>query len=347
VVPHLGAFSKLRALDLDFQIALTGAGLDVLLRLPLLEELRLRRFDVADDALAFLPKLPALRSLDLMLNHGVRAEAMKAIGRCRGLRSLTLYGCSQLNVAMLEELTALSQLRELDLTAIGNTWRGFLTGTAQAESNAVALARAKQAEQDGAGVNDQVFGVVGRLPELRVLRLASGRLTGKGLGALSELKHLRELDLGDNPYARIDVGVLPPGLEILGLRFYSSAAMPALTDDDVRALRQRLQNLTTLCLAGCAAITDVAVADLLALPELRELDLARCPKVTSTAIELLEHAQQIQTVRLDDLPWVTLAHAESLFARGITVLCTRPKDAAFEAGLQALAERYRDVARRR
>ena len=109
---------------------------------------------------------------------------------------------------------------------------------------------------------------------------------------------------------------LPASLEELRL------SATSVGDDDLRVLRTRSPRLRHVELARCSQVTDVGVGELLALEQLRRLDLSGCTNLSRFGLELIAQATQIHQVRLDDLPWLTAQQAEALFQAGIDVELT-------------------------
>jgi hypothetical protein len=291
-LPHLARLGELRRLELIGTDGVEGPGLRHLDGLPLLAELTLSYFDLDDEDLAFLPRLPSLRALDLTLNHGfgrpapgrTDSEGIAAIGRCAGLQRLSLHGCSQLHADALRRLADLRGLISLDLG--GNRGhRGWASPSRQAQAAATAAAVAEARDQFGAGVTDEVIAAWPRL---------------------------RELSL--------------PGCWRL------TAAAGAR----IRALCPRLVQLD---LADCPGVDDRTVADVLQLPKLRRLDLSRCPGVTASVVFALRSTLLTEVV-LDETPWLTLEHAETLLRSGKHVRSARRDAPAFAAAMRALAERH-------
>jgi hypothetical protein len=122
--PAIGSLSRLRRLELCGVLSVQGKNLRELERLPLLERLQCAYFDLDDDSVQVLPRLPSLRDLDLAGNQGFREAGFAAIGQCVGLRKLSLAGSSRaIADDWFKPLARLMQLETLNLHAVGITRR--------------------------------------------------------------------------------------------------------------------------------------------------------------------------------------------------------------------------------
>ncbi len=255
-------------------------------------------------------------------------RALGIVARMHGLRALHLDGQANLQSASLRELAALPMLHELGLQRI-DTSDSQLAALVEFPS----LARVDLTLNHGFGADG--LRAVLDCPGLRSLLLRGcSQLDGAALQALTRARHLRELDLGDigrsfrgfigepgdaalyalqhdarlpttsQPLAFEDLIFVTelPALEVIGL------GGTAITDDDVRRLRQSMPGLREVRLADCERITDVAVAELLALEHLTTLDLSRCPGVSAFSIPLLARAGPLRTLVLDGHDWLTDEH---------------------------------------
>lgn len=248
---HLRRMPKLRALHLDWQEELTGADLDVLAELPLLEDLALQRFDTDDAMLGVLERLPLLKSIDLTLNHGFHGDSVARLCNLPRLRRLGLHACSQLSVDMLAPIANATRLQELDLSGIGGVWRGFLVG--HATDAAIAQRRGQQdaASAAGAGLDARIVGMLP--PSLQRLAIGCSGLDDGMVRALcARLGELRELDLADSAKLT-DEGVLA-ALTLPKLVRLDVSRCPALTADIVEPMA-RASRLQRVVLVGQAWLT--------------------------------------------------------------------------------------------
>ncbi|HLQ37827.1 MAG TPA: hypothetical protein VK348_08505 [Planctomycetota bacterium] len=334
-VPTLAKLSGLRILHLDFQEELSGHKLDFLRDLPLLQELGLQRMDTDDATLAVIERMPSLRTLDLTANEGFGAEGVAAIASCPGIRSLKLSGCHPLTAAMLEPIGEMRQLEELSMDSIANGTRAPFWGRNTPEVIARKAEQYRKWAANGTGLTDAALAVLRGKPKLRRLAIGSTRITDDGLRVLAELPLLADLSLNHSPLLTADAIARLPitlrRLDVSGCGF---------GDEEIAAVRKRLTSLREVSLAGCDKVTDVSSTELRELSGLRKLDLSDCPKVTENCLSLLGSASQLREVSLGNASWMTLARAESLFESGKKLVCWKRDDAAFNAGMRALATKY-------
>ncbi len=121
----IATLSRLRRLELYGTVEVTGSGLPELARLPSLAALRLDSFDVADEHLEALERLPSLRELSLAFNHVLGPEGIAAIGRCVGLRLLSLRATPGQPRGSYAPLAALRELEAIDLDGVNVITRSF------------------------------------------------------------------------------------------------------------------------------------------------------------------------------------------------------------------------------
>lgn len=346
----IGQLSKLRRLVLsgtsDVLTAASGssAALSGLQRLPQLLELALRYLDLSDrehdDGFAVLPKLHALRRLDLSFNHGFGERGIDTLLRCQGLQALSLRGCQQLTSATLAKLGEMADLRELDLAWIdGSSWR---ISFADGRDPRIAALLAEASSGNTRGITDEAMRGIARCRTLRSLDLANSRITGTIAAALARLPQLEQLDLAGNPIGDDIVDALPPSLRSLrvggsgeshaafhegvGLlrrgerenaldRFRASLrGQPCdqLTSAFCRRLAERLPRLEHLDLSECYGIGDDGVAALAGMPSLRRLELREMKGLTAACIAYLLRATQLQELDLRHCSFVTAAHVVAL-----------------------------------
>jgi hypothetical protein len=319
-VKYIAELTKLRRLLLSGTFALRrglepgGQLLADLARLPLLQELTIRFVDTTDVDLAVLPRLPALQCLDLSFNHGFSAGGIDAILQCGQLKSLSLRGCQQLEGAQLAKLGALQRLEHLDLGLIdGINWRN-VPGEAFEETPAFqgdhfdtweVRAGGKKVRRSFSGVTDEALAGIARAKELRWLDVSGGRFrTG---AALAELSRLETLDVSSLPLTDAFPSVLPVGLRELHV-------CCDFTDVFCTAVREHLRQLRHLDVSACYGMTDFGVASLIALPELRVLELRQCRGLSPGCIDLLAQARQIEELDLRHVDWVTAEHVQRLWS---------------------------------
>jgi hypothetical protein len=295
--------TKLRELQLAKARRVTGAGLDQLARLPVLETLCFAFMDIPDDALVAVTTFPALRLLDLSYTKGFGSKAMAAIGRCLGLRQLGIPGCRQLtadavlpiadlkNLEILEarqlecslddlRLDRLQKLRHVDLqrAILGKVFLDHLPPSIT------------KLKLGSATIDDSGCKVLReRLPSLRSLSLNSTAVGDVGVAHLLALRYLHDLDLSDcrnvsatsidileraSQLHRVVLGGHPWLTPTQMERLYANgiavelAVMPGLVPDSdaLAQLRQRYADAVRARAEGAAFTIVTSAAEVESLP---------------------------------------------------------------------------------
>ncbi len=144
---------------------LTGRGFVALAAMPSLRGLAVSCARVEDEALAMLPRFPALTALMPM---DVRDEGFRHVGRCTRLEHLWCMYCRDTTDAATEHLTGLSHLRS------------YYAGMTK--------------------ITDRSLEILSRLPALERLEFWEiAGITDAGLKALAALTGLREVSIGGSP----------------------------------------------------------------------------------------------------------------------------------------------------
>ncbi|MCA9173973.1 MAG: hypothetical protein KDB14_05745 [Planctomycetales bacterium] len=142
----------------------------------------------------------------------------------------------------------------------------------------------------GLKVNDRTLGLVGRMRNLVRLQLRDSEITAAGLRKLSELRHLRLLDLSDK-HLTDDCAET---LREMGMLFFNDTAT---TEKDV-ARPGSVDDVVSLTLHGCP-LTDAGIQQFAEFKNVVYLDL-RSTKVTSAGIAAVSDMK---------LQWLHLEHS--------------------------------------
>ena len=238
-LPAIVKLARLRRLELDGVVKVTGSGLRDLDALPLLEALSLRFFDVGDDELQVLPRFPSLRELDLGNNQVIGPRGLEAVGKCVGLRRLVLRAIPGQKPDAFAPLRNLGLLESLDLSGINHFTRGVAD---EATQKRFGLGPGPARIPDG-GVT---IASLHEWPRLHTLSLAYSQSLEHRVGAaLRQLcPRLRDLDVTDCP----DV------------------------DDITIAQLVAIPTLRRLALANCAGVGDPGITLLAASRGLQVVD---------------------------------------------------------------------------
>lgn len=261
--PTLGSLTKLRRLELIGVLHVQGRRMRELERLPLLESLTLSFFDLDDDSLQVLPRLPSLRALDLTSNQGYGERGLTAIAACPGLRSLSLSGSAPLRDEWFQPLARLTSLQSLELWGTGLTRR---------------LLFAKG------------------FPEPRQPRFGARSI---GVAALQAWPALRRLSLANALHIEASVGARLrrdcPGLQDLVLDY--CLEVDDTTVADVLALRF----LRSLSLRNCPKVTATSLPLLREARQLREVHFEKAPWLTLAEVEqLMQSGKSVTCPRPED-----------------------------------------------
>lgn len=261
--------------------------------LAILRELRsLRITGLRVDAAGVdrLGSLPRLQRLEL---HEAVADGatLRALARLRGLAALVCTGPVAAEPADYAALAALSQLRELDLSV---RWGSWFRALERATPPAADLLRRRAAVVDG-----EVLAALATLPRLRRLALAlRPGVTDPALGRLAAAPELVDLTLtGCAAVSDAGLATLPPELRRL-----AAAACPEVGRD---LPVERWQQLRTLVLSSNANLDDAQVARIVELPELRELDLRGCGRISAAGGEQLAAAVGLRDLLVCGSPWLS------------------------------------------
>ncbi len=311
--------TSLRSLQLDGQLGVEGAGLDVVRSLVDLEEVTLSSMRVTDDGLAEVARLPRLRALTVRHSQGFGRAACAAITSAVALRELSLAGCVHLEAPWLVPLGVMPRLEVLDLSMIGShTWfSGFSAHLPPPDP--------------GSGVTDEVLVGLVRNAKLRVLSLGQAGITAAGVASLGALPALTDLDLSGVPVDSASLRVLPGSLERLTLR--------GCVDDFAglgEVLATATPKLETLDLLG-SRVGKAGFSSLLALQSLRTLDLSYCQTFGVDSSEISAEAAVAGLVAMPWLEgltirgWMPLADADLARVRAMPNLRRLDTDAGTEA----------------
>lgn len=296
---------------------------------------------ITDAAIEHVAGLRDLRRLDLIGTDGVKGPGLSHLENLPLLSDLTLSHFD-LGDAALQFLPRLPSLRGLDLTLN----HGF-------------------GSPSEAGTGSAGVAAIARCPGLQRLTMhACSQVHADALRHLSALRGLVELDLGGGQSSRGFAGPAHAALardiremvsiareqfgagvrdEVVAdwpkLRVLRLGGSVLLTPALGKRLRELCPRLVTLDLSDCPGIDDATVSAVLGLTKLRVLDLSRCRGVTPAVMPGLR-SSLLAELTLDETSWLTLDHAEALFTSGKRVKSARQGDAAFEAGMQALALEY-------
>jgi internalin A len=258
---------------------------------------------VTDTDLRRLNRFPALNYLDLSLTH-ITDQGMQELKALRGIVELNLYFAEYVTDEGLAAIKEWKKLRKLNIhgTKISDTTLEHISGIATLESvnigsamltdvgleRLTTLPNLKELTMGGNELGDAGLQALRQIPTLTYLDL-SGRqgtdsnvwaiaMSDVGLEAVLTLKNLRELRFGCT-----SIGV---GIE--GTKFADVSAM-SVTPNWLERMKS-LTKLEKLKLQGCNRIGDDAINSLIAMPNLREVDL-KGTAVTEKGVAALRTAK--------------------------------------------------------
>lgn len=195
---------------------------------------------------------------------------MRAIAKCRALRSLYLASCTQLDAAALSQLGAAKHLNELDVS-------------------------------DNPGLLDRAVMSLLACQGMRSLDLAGGQFSSNALQAVAGMRELKTLRIGGNDQLVTSALLhVPVGVEQLGL-----AACRGMGADAALLLRDRFPGLRRLDVSDNPWVTDAALAAILQCPQLEDLDVRGCQALTTASFATLRDARQLRKLDATRSPCLT------------------------------------------
>lgn len=241
-------------------------------------------------------RIPNVRFLAVDVD-GVSDWGLGELSRMRNLTFLALTGKTSARVpAALAAVSDLPRLQGLTIEAVSRLEDHQLEGVAQLTGLKV-LSVGELFEDNR--LDDGWLRVLRGLPNLQRLTIVNSQITGWGLGELSGLRRLEELDLTQSKALRDgDFQALSEMRDLRVLNLAKTAAGSYATD----AISE-LRRLERLNLAD-TAVTDAAVADLAYLDKLTYLDLANT-EVTDTALRTLSGMRRLKDLSLRGCTGIT------------------------------------------
>lgn len=250
-IPTLAGLSRLKTLQLDGSLV-SAPGLLVLRHNVALESLSLRgcMLGGARDGLSFIGNLRSLWDLDVA-NTSLGSNCLEQLTALSELRWLDLSYNPRVGEHGLHALKNLSKLERLNLSCTGVTSESLRDLAHLNNLRVLHLA-------DNKDITDEAWVFIARIPSLKVLDLRNTNVTCHGIERLQTLSALRSVDLSENmritPKALRSLAKVP-GLACLDLHNTYCTAFGA-SAEAVNAL-SRFQRLKWLFLSGTGTETRV------------------------------------------------------------------------------------------
>lgn len=268
---HLSPIKSLRHLELDV-CPVADEGLKALIDLPHLETLLLRHMPVTDEGLKTVARLSKLKKLSLV-QLKITPAGILAL-RDSPIEEITWWDDGRPHLAYLPYVSKMKNLKRLDLS--------------------------------GRHVGDEAAELLCEIKTLEELDLHDHRLSDDGLRKLSNLTHLRRLNLSfdfesnrrDYVHPITDCG-LKHLTDLKELRVLS-LSMTAVTDAGLRHVT-KLTQLRQLSLGG-TKVSASGLALLGGLPHLERLEISGATAVTEARIDLrtLKSLKQVYAYESDE-----------------------------------------------
>ena len=257
----LATMTSLEELDLGNVMKWDGSGMEGLANLTRLRVLDVSSAPVDDAGLRVLPKMLALRDLELVGLRRFGSDGMASIAACRGLTRLSLAGCDQLSDQQLAAVGKLTTLREL-----------VVTSTQFGEQAVAALAPLKNLER---------------------LYLGKCVFSNEAAKSLSGMRNLAILELRENPkLGSSGLLELPVSLRELQLSMCTGFDASACT-----ILRDRFPQLAMLGVAGSPWISDAGLAQILDNRAINHLSINSCSQLTTASYDSLRAARHLHRLQ--------------------------------------------------
>ncbi len=207
-------------------------------------DLTVARVSVLDANLGFLEGLANVRSLNLSYQGEVAGGFLARLPRVDALRSLDLYGCSGFEGDSLQALAAATGLEVLDLGGCRLVEARHLAALEK-------LHGLRRLGLDAVPVDDAVIGLLAALPSLQELRIdTADSVTPEGWRVLGRAQALRKLWVRVGPRGAFAGGAVNAIAALEKLELLDLAHTSGLGESDLAALA-RLPRLRVLGLTGC------------------------------------------------------------------------------------------------
>lgn len=261
------------------RLAIGADQLEVLSKITAVQSLDLTDSTLRDNDLAALSGMQGLAELTIG-RDSLSGEALTKLHRLPKLRQITL---TQMDVSA-QELSALERFPELSSVCL----RGCkLTSPGQSDAGAETLSTLskipllQKLELTNCALDDEDFRALSGMKELAVLTIGNRGLTGSTLGSLRDLPNLRQISLVGTSVSESDFTALSrfPNLTALCL------ADCNLTDREIVVASENVPRLQHLCLSG-RAISTTSLHALQSNTELVDLTLTNT-QLGDDGIELL------------------------------------------------------------
>jgi Leucine-rich repeat (LRR) protein len=246
---------------------------EIIEKFPNLETLTLYGNQITNKGISKLTELKNLKALHLHCDL-LTDKDLLVIGQLSKLETLTSDSLRNVTEDGIQELQSLSNLQSLCL--------GYCPG-----------------------ISDKTLDGIGRLPNLKTLKLAACDITNSGLHALTKSSRLQELHLHSCTL------ITDAGLEAL-----QKSPLQKLTLSFSNIKNEGLSHLkqcplTHLSLNNGKNLEDAGLEHLIGLP-LEELDIGKCTKITDVGLQYISELTKLTSLKIKHCNKVTNAGIERL-----------------------------------
>jgi len=276
-------------------------------RCPKLEKLHVNTLSdksssPTDQVFEIAASLSHLRSLQLVKAVAVTGKGLEKLSAIPQLETLAI-GFGRLTPEAFEALPRLPSLRILDLSYTQGVDDDALRAIAKCPGlRQLGIPGCKDVTAVGLAHLSQLVRI--EILEIRQLKCSLDQLL------IDRMARLRVLDAANSDVSKTFIDRLPPSLTELTL--------PA-DDATCGVIGQRLPLLRRLRIAA-SSVTDVGVAELAALTDLRELDISNCLDVTHAGLAAFLKSERLCSLRIGRTPGLRPEHVEPLLAIGIDII---------------------------
>lgn len=257
--------------------------------------LNITRGGITDGGLQHLTKLPELTQLDLT-STSIDGQGIAALRDCPKLRSLKISGALRVTPKGWEEVSTLHQLEILDVSASSNISDADV-------AKFTALTNLKELNLSETPITDEVFRSLAAMEQLEVLKIeGNALLKGHGLQAYTRTKPaLRELHAMRTPIQTAGLKHIKsiPSLEFLDISGVS------LNDQQFTDLKGA-NNLVHLKI-GANFLTNAAMQTVLTMGKLKILDLEGMQTISDPGLGILSKKSGLQTLNAKKTPFTRQA----------------------------------------